>query len=235
MLPKQREPVKPKIRPAARLADLGAADARSKADTLTDAVAELKRLDASSLQKRWRSLVGRPLPPDLGRPLMLRVLAYKLQAQHLGDLDRASLRELTSLVTGKEATAALLSIAAHPGVPVVVGSGMPSEAAAKSIVSAPVRFARPGTLLVREHGGVLHRVMVLDAGVTWNGRTYDSLSQVAFAITGTRWNGPRFFGLRSSVKADRGASQGKQAAAGQQVKGNRAPAARRAPAQRIAP
>ncbi len=54
---------------------------------------------------------------------------------------------------------------------------------------------------MREYGGVLHRVMVLDDGVSWNGKTYDSLSQVAFSITGTKWNGPRFFGLRDKPQS----------------------------------
>ena len=55
---------------------------------------------------------------------------------------------------------------------------------------------RPGTLLVREWEGAPQRVMVLVEGFAWNGNTYPSLSKVARAITGTRWNGPRFFGLR---------------------------------------
>ena len=55
---------------------------------------------------------------------------------------------------------------------------------------------RPGTTLVREWNGNLHRVMVLADGFAWNDKTFESLSKVAFAITGTRWNGPRFFGLR---------------------------------------
>src|SRR6476620_2169478 len=54
----------------------------------------------------------------------------------------------------------------------------------------------PGTVLVREWDRQSQRVMVMADGFAWNGRTYDSLSKVAFAITGTRWNGPRFFGLR---------------------------------------
>jgi hypothetical protein len=54
----------------------------------------------------------------------------------------------------------------------------------------------PGTVLVREWDRQSHRVMVLTKGFAWNGQTYDSLTRVAFAITGTRWNGPRFFGLR---------------------------------------
>jgi Protein of unknown function (DUF2924) len=55
-----------------------------------------------------------------------------------------------------------------------------------------------GALLVREWRGKLERVMVLDKGFTWNGKTFGSLSQVAKAITGASWNGHRFFGLRSA-------------------------------------
>jgi hypothetical protein len=54
----------------------------------------------------------------------------------------------------------------------------------------------PGTVLVREWDRQSQRVMVMADGFAWNGETYDSLSKVAFAITGTKWNGPRFFGLR---------------------------------------
>ena len=54
----------------------------------------------------------------------------------------------------------------------------------------------PGTVLTREWDRRSQRVMVMADGFAWNGQTYDSLSKVAFAITGTRWNGPRFFGLR---------------------------------------
>ena len=54
----------------------------------------------------------------------------------------------------------------------------------------------PGTVLVREWDRQSQRVMVMADGFAWKGQTYDSLSKVAFAITGTRWNGPRFFGLR---------------------------------------
>ena len=63
---------------------------------------------------------------------------------------------------------------------------------------------RPGTVLGREWNGRMQRVSVLANGFAWNGKTYPSLSQAAFAITGTRWNGPRFFGLRD--KPAKGAS-----------------------------
>jgi hypothetical protein len=59
----------------------------------------------------------------------------------------------------------------------------------------------PGTVLVREWDRQSQRVTVMANGFAWNGQTYDSLSKVAFAITGTKWNGPRFFGLRD--KGDR--------------------------------
>ncbi len=63
------------------------------------------------------------------------------------------------------------------------------------------RRLKPGTFLVREHGGVQHRVMVLEEGYAWNGKTFASLSAVAKAITGTNWNGQRFFGLDRKAKA----------------------------------
>jgi hypothetical protein len=63
-----------------------------------------------------------------------------------------------------------------------------------------------GTILSREWNGVIHRVTVVDDRFLWNENKYDSLSAIALAITGTRWNGPRFFGLRDSVKS-RGNSQ----------------------------
>ena len=63
---------------------------------------------------------------------------------------------------------------------------------------------KPGTVLVREWNGQMQRVAVLAHGFAWNGKTYTSLSKVALAITGTRWNGPRFFGLRD--KRSKGAS-----------------------------
>jgi hypothetical protein len=61
---------------------------------------------------------------------------------------------------------------------------------------------KPGTILTRAWNAQLYRVMVVDAGFAWNGKTYDSLSKIAFAITGSKWNGPRFFGLRDKVSAE---------------------------------
>jgi Protein of unknown function (DUF2924) len=62
---------------------------------------------------------------------------------------------------------------------------------------------------VREWNGKLERVMILDKGFAWNGATYRSLSQIAKAMTGTNWNGHRFFGLRRSGDQQRAAATGK--------------------------
>ena len=106
------------------------------------------------------------------RTLLLQVLAYRVQAAALGDLDPV--------------TARLLDRLAAQG-----------RSSARAEVPVPDRIGiRPGTVLVREWDGTSQRVMVLADGFAWNGTTYQSLSQVARAITGTRWNGPRFFGLR---------------------------------------
>ena len=136
--------------------------------------AELSRLasaDLTSLQRRWRVVFGRAAP-DLPRALLQRILAYRIQADAVGDLDPAVVKLLERLGRGE----------------------------LRDIPLPELRAVKPGTLLVREWEGALQRVMVLDEGFAWNGVTYDSLSQVARAITGTNWNGPRFFGLRDRAR-----------------------------------
>jgi hypothetical protein len=65
----------------------------------------------------------------------------------------------------------------------------------------PVRHLKIGSVIVREHQGVLHEVMAAPEGFCWQGKTYSSLSAIALKITGTSWNGPRFFGLRDAEEA----------------------------------
>jgi DUF2924 family protein len=66
----------------------------------------------------------------------------------------------------------------------------------------PPRRIKVGSVLIREHQGVVHEVLVVPGGFCWQGKTYDSLSTIAKTITGTSWNGPRFFGLRSKKMHD---------------------------------
>ena len=135
-------------------------------------IARLRDLDIAALRSRWHAAFGRRPPPHLTRHLLFRILAYRLQADRLGDLDKASRRLLD-------------------------GSGSPEKAGQNAAnLVRPIADVRPGTSLGREWNGRLQRVTVLAEGFAWNGKIYPSLSQVAFAITGTRWNGPRFFGLR---------------------------------------
>jgi hypothetical protein len=143
-------------------------------------IARVRDLDIGELRNRWHAVFGRPAPAHLPRHLLFRVLAYRLQADRLGDLDSESQHLLD-----------------HSGSP---------EKAGQSAVGLVRRIAdvRPGTVLGREWNGRMQRVAVRADGFAWNGKTYPSLSQVAFAITGTRWNGPRFFGLRD--KPEKGGS-----------------------------
>ena len=144
-------------------------------------LAELAALDMHDLRVAWRKRFRQP-PPDLPRFLLWRMFAYRVQASAFGDLDRASVRYLQGIARAKPTRGA----GSVPPVP------DPNKGRLKV-----------GAELVREHDGVLHRVRVVDGGFAWNGATYASLSEVARAITGTRWNGPRFFGLRDRAKADR--------------------------------
>ena len=140
--------------------------------TLTIEIARLRDLDVRDLQARWQNEFQRRPSPHLPRHLLFRVLAYRLQADRLGDLDAESRRVLD-------------------------GAGPPEDAGKRAMDGNRLTTdVRPGTMLAREWNGRMQRVAVLANGFAWNGKTYPSLSKIAQAITGTRWNGPRFFGLR---------------------------------------
>jgi DUF2924 family protein len=131
---------------------------------------------------RWRQRTRSAPPPHLSRSLLLRLLAYKLQARAYGDLDRETARALERIERERVRRRG-------------TGGGKPK--APPPIPPVPAtRSLKPGTLLAREHDGHLHRVTVMAEGFAWNGAVYQSLSEIARLITGTRWSGPRFFGLR---------------------------------------
>jgi hypothetical protein len=156
------------------------ADPATAKATVEDEIAHLRGLDLNGLRARWRSVLQKPAPDHLPRHLLFAIIAYRIQADRFGDLDHET-RQLLNRTHENESGAAMST----------------------RLVSFDQKRTEltPGTVLVREWDRQSQRVMVMSDGFVWNGQTYDSLSKVAFAITGTNWNGPRFFGLRG--KEDR--------------------------------
>lgn len=178
---------------------------REGAENVERAIERLQSLDGEALRIEWRNLFGKRAPKALPKSLIVRALAYRLQALEFGDLDAHTVRVL-------DAYAAKGSGRRRVRVDRLRLSAQAHATSALSI--------KPGSILVREWAGELQRVTVLEAGFAWNGATYRSLSEVARAITGTRWNGPRFFGLGRGAD-DSGASWAGNVSADQDV-GSRA-------------
>jgi hypothetical protein len=143
--------------------------------SVEDEIAHLRDLGLAGLRARWQSVFQRPPPLHLPQHLLFAVLAFRIQADRFGDLDHGTRKVLDRTVSDE------------------TGSAMSDRL--MSLDQSRTGLT-PGTVLVREWDRQTHRVMVMADGFAWNGQTHDSLSKVAFAITGTRWNGPRFFGLR---------------------------------------
>jgi Protein of unknown function (DUF2924) len=133
---------------------------------------KLQDIQVGELEALWRTHLGGSMPKYLPRFLLSRLLAYRLQIQQSGGLSKTATRFLDQIADHLEA-------GREPALP------YPAD-----------QRLKPGSVIVREHEGVEHRVMVLNEGFAWNGKTFGSLSSVAKAITGTNWNGQRFFGLK---------------------------------------
>ena len=132
----------------------------------------LQELPRDELASRWEELFGFPCPRKMSRVFLVRALAHRMQERVHGGLDRATQRRLD------RATADLK--------------------ARRAIVPA-VSTTKPGTRLLREWQGTVHEVIVLEKGVQYRDQTWPSLSAVAREITGSRWSGPRFFGLKGGA------------------------------------
>jgi Protein of unknown function (DUF2924) len=157
--------------------------------SLLSIVANLEGLDLNGLRRQWRAHLGGEAPAHLSRWLLIKVLAYRLQSDAFGDLDKSIQRILRS---GK-------------------GDGVGAPFDRRAPQTRKGLGLKGGALLVREWNGRLERVMILEEGFAWNGQTFGSLSQIAKAMTGTNWNGHRFFGLRQGKMpaADAGADRPK--------------------------
>jgi hypothetical protein len=140
-------------------------------------LAALKALSVNELKAEWQALFDAPAPNN-SRTFLESRLAYRIQELTYGGPDKQTRRLLDLLADEVEGTLTRKAQIADPRNPVV------------------------GTKLIREWNGVAHTVTVLREGFDWDGRRYKSLSAVARAITGTRWNGYRFFGLRERKRGE---------------------------------
>jgi Protein of unknown function (DUF2924) len=150
--------------------------------SVEEEIAHLRDLDLKGLRLRWVSEFQKAPADHLPRHLLFAIIAYRIQAARFGDLDHDT-KQVLDRTDPKE-------------------SGLAISARLISFDRKRTELTS-GTILTREWDRRSHRVTVIADGFAWNGQTFDSLSKVAFAITGTKWNGPRFFGLRN--KEDRSA------------------------------
>lgn len=146
-------------------------------DPILARLTALKSMSVNDLKAEWQALFNAPAPNN-SRTFLESRLAYRIQELTYGGPDRETRRMLDLLADEVDGTLTRKSQIADPRNPVV------------------------GTKLIREWDGVAHTVTVLKDGFEWDGRRYKSLSAVARAITGTRWNGYRFFGLRERKRGE---------------------------------
>ena len=134
-------------------------------------IGRVRSLGVDALRTLWRTTLRSSPPPAFSKDLIARVLCWHIQEQAFGGLDPKTAKHLGELARGD-----------------------------RSRADRPRRL-KPGTVLLREYQGERHTVTVVANGYVWREATYASLSTIARAITGTAWNGPRFFGLRSSSES----------------------------------
>jgi hypothetical protein len=129
---------------------------------------DLAGLTPAQLKLRWLESESSP-PPLVSHPLLHRLLAQRLQERCYGELSSAVVKELERAISG---------------TPPVVAP-------------RPAPALTPGARLIREWNGQTIAVEVLESGFAWKDRTWRSLSEIAREVTGTRWSGPRFFGINA--------------------------------------
>ena len=141
-------------------------------ETVLAQIAALKQMPIADLKQQWRTLFGTE-PQPFNRPYLESRLAYRIQELAFGGLKPETLARLEAIGQELERDSKNGARPRHPERPIA------------------------GTRLIREYRGVQHTVTVTANGFEWQGRPYQSLSAIARAITGTRWNGLTFFGLKS--------------------------------------
>jgi len=145
-----------------------AADA--KAARISEEVRAVSLLELPALRAAWQARWGE-VPRYRSRDMLARAMAYRIQAEGFGDLPGPPRRKAAEYAVQFRAD--------------------------RKFTPAPALALKPGSSLIREWRGARHEVAVTADGFAYLGKPYRSLSQVAFAITGTKWNGPLFFGLKA--------------------------------------
>ncbi len=138
-------------------------------DAIESELLSLSRLSIGELRRVWRERFGCEPPKLKSRSVVLNELAWRIQAEISGGLDSASERRLAE-----------------------IGAALERDGEYEPKVR---RDFSPGVVLTREWKGTIHKVTVMAHGFQYLGKRYKSLSYIARTITGTRWSGPRFFGL----------------------------------------
>jgi hypothetical protein len=136
-----------------------------------------QELTMAELRASWARVYGALPPPRAGREILTLAIEWQRQALDQGGLNRWTREEITRLQENLKE-----------------GRDVASGVARQSELS-------PGVTLIREWNDTTHQVLVLEGGFAWQGKVWKSLSEIAREITGTRWNGPAFFGLRSKKRA----------------------------------
>ena len=154
---------------------------------VTPRIDNLGQLSRAELRVLWEREFGFKAPPSFGRDILGLGIAHVRQERRHGGLAKPFARELDRLLAR------------------VIQDDMTGAPAAPQ-----TPLPRTGTVLVREWRGVTHDVTVVENGFLWNGKTHQSLSTIARTITGTHWNGPRFFGLRATKDTRSGKHHGRE-------------------------
>jgi hypothetical protein len=144
-------------------------------------IARLQAMTVGELRVEWERLYGEPTR-SRNRVYLWRRLAWRVQELQLGGLSDAAKTRIAELAqdgfTRAQIPRGFTPVASKPSAP-----------------SRDPRLPSPSSMLVRKYRGKDVRVTVLDDGFEWDGRRFDSLSEVALAVTGSKWNGWLFFGL----------------------------------------
>ena len=144
----------------------------------------LDTLDTKALQVRWRSLYKRDPPRRVRAGFLRRGIAYRLRELAYGGLKPETVRLLRKLAAELRAQRVHRSFGS---------TDIEDEVRPHATLTRPI--LSPGTQLLREWNGATEMVEVTTEGFIWRSKPYRTLSAVAVAITGTKWSGPKFFGL----------------------------------------